>query len=308
MRSCDFIVSTLFERYHIHELHALVFQFMLAAIEHNEDVQYDQAERLYVEGYGEKGDVFDIENGLVLSLSTTGKVLSARYGTQKVLNRKEIRSVYGPSETFPSIELVKQMQRSDSFIVFTSDFLTPGYYALALMVDKLGPLSNYQRAVDVVTESLTANFEPAAFDNNRGYFFPAVVANPLKYLVAPSPIEVQFLRDMRAQGKKLLLLTNSHDGYSNFVMTTLFGKDWRQLFDIVVVSAGKPAFFSDTCSFTQQLGSNHYAGGCISALLSLPQASWTKILYFGDDIRTDIVSTSQLESWQTGESTYVSCS
>lgn len=52
--------------------------------------------------------------------------------------------------------------------------------------------------------------------------------------LSPRPPQV------RAQGVKLLLLTNSHFDYTQFLMTYAFGSDWKALFDLSIVYAQKP--------------------------------------------------------------------
>ena len=57
-------------------------------------------------------------------------------------------------------------------------------------------------------------------------------------------------RSIPLAGKKVFLLTNSLFDYTNVVMNFLVGKDvndrdWVDLFDVVVVGAGKPAFLGD---------------------------------------------------------------
>merc|ERR1711924_451092 len=61
---------------------------------------------------------------------------------------------------------------------------------------------------------------------------------------------VPMLTQYRLAGKKVFLLTNSLFDYTNVVTNFLVGKDvnnrdWVDLFDVVVVGAGKPAFLGD---------------------------------------------------------------
>ncbi|CAJ0931541.1 unnamed protein product [Ranitomeya imitator] len=45
--------------------------------------------------------------------------------------------------------------------------------------------------------------------------------------------------------KKLFLITNSPFSFVNKGMKHMVGKNWRDLFDVIIVRADKPAFFTD---------------------------------------------------------------
>lgn len=58
------------------------------------------------------------------------------------------------------------------------------------------------------------------------------------------------LLDQRESGKKLALITNSEWGYTKCMMSNVFdrflpqGLTWRDLFDVILVNARKPSFFT----------------------------------------------------------------
>ena len=76
-----------------------------------------------------------------------------------------------------------------------------------------------------------------------------VMQDPLRF-VNVDPAYTRTLLDQRAAGKKLALITNSDWIYTNTMMTATYepylphGMAWADLFDVVVVSACKPEFFS----------------------------------------------------------------
>jgi hypothetical protein len=59
------------------------------------------------------------------------------------------------------------------------------------------------------------------------------------------------LHKLRSAGKKLFLLTNSRMEYTEKMMTYLLGGSmneyptWRNFFDVVIVAATKPIFFTE---------------------------------------------------------------
>lgn len=87
-----------------------------------------------------------------------------------------------------------------------------------------------------------------------GFIKNTVMAHPERYILHDPKI-VPMLKQLKAAGKKVFLLTNSMYEYTDAVMnyvihgeaslqhegTTRRG-DWKDLFDLVVVGACKPAF------------------------------------------------------------------
>ena len=77
-----------------------------------------------------------------------------------------------------------------------------------------------------------------------------ILADPERF-VEPDPDVPRTLLDQKAAGKRLMLITNSDWNYARRIMEYAFdpylddAMSWRDLFDTVVVSAGKPGFFFD---------------------------------------------------------------
>lgn len=55
----------------------------------------------------------------------------------------------------------------------------------------------------------------------------------------------KFFERLIEAGKKLFLVTNSPYHFVNKGMEMLVGNDWRNCFDVVIVQARKPRFFTD---------------------------------------------------------------
>ena len=79
----------------------------------------------------------------------------------------------------------------------------------------------------------------------------AVFADPARYTQREPEKLRRMLADQRRSGKKLALITNSDWWYTDTMMRFVCGDDlepsgadWRDLFDVVVCSARKPAFFT----------------------------------------------------------------
>jgi hypothetical protein len=127
------------------------------------------------------------------------------------------------------------------------------------------------------------------------------------------------LLDQRHAGKKLLLITNSDWGYTRSIMQHTFdrflpqGMSWRELFDVIIVSARKPAFFS-TRSPVFRVATEEgllepcpkgierdgiYLGGSASLVEDYLGLSGDEILYVGDHVFTDVHVSKDVLRWRT---------
>ncbi|HEX3904782.1 MAG TPA: HAD-IG family 5'-nucleotidase [Polyangia bacterium] len=139
------------------------------------------------------------------------------------------------------------------------------------------------------------------------------------------------LHKFRSSGKRLFLLTNSAWDYTSAVMHYLLdevqGTDhsypasypssypsWRHYFDVIVVSAGKPEFFTDNRPFVEldvqgnplakspagpfQRG-RVYSGGNIKEFQDRARASGDKVLFVGDHIYGDMLRSRKSSNWRT---------
>jgi len=145
-----------------------------------------------------------------------------------------------------------------------------------------------------------------------------IVAAPSRY-VDVDPEVGQTLIDQKEAGKRLVLITNSDWAYTCALMgATLHpqlpsGTSWRELFDLVVVSARKPDFFSHTSPAFEVVDENGllhpapggmrpggvYVGGHASQVEACLGVSGAETLYVGDHLYTDVRVTKDILRWRT---------
>ncbi len=141
-----------------------------------------------------------------------------------------------------------------------------------------------------------------------------------KYTIEDPQVSFLLQRFRRA-GKKLFLLTNSDWDYTATAMDRLLTpylsssyRDWRELFDLIIVRAKKPDFFSvqdrpfEVLSPTGQVidrkeklsgGEKFLRGGNKKAIESIIGEIGDHILYVGDHIYGDILKTKKSSAWRT---------
>ena len=147
----------------------------------------------------------------------------------------------------------------------------------------------------------------------------AEIRGRIQDFVAPDLELGPALHKLRSGGKKLFLLTNSLFAYTDVVMSyVLDGRlheypSWRNYFDVVIVGAQKPRFFSEHAPFFE-VGEDDivlaetaeslergriYQGGNLTDFERLVGISGDRILYVGDHIYGDILRSKKSSLWRT---------
>ncbi|MEM1008292.1 MAG: 5'-nucleotidase domain-containing protein, partial [Myxococcota bacterium] len=147
----------------------------------------------------------------------------------------------------------------------------------------------------------------------------AIVANPEIFVDLDESMPLTLL-DQKHAGKKLLLITNSEWPYTRFMMSYACDRflpdsmTWRDLFDLVVVSARKPDFFSYQASAYQVVNEEQghlvphnvemqvgevYVGGNAALIERSLSCSGGDILYVGDHIFGDVTMSKSTLRWRT---------
>jgi 5'-nucleotidase len=184
------------------------------------------------------GLVFDLQLGNIVKATRFGYVVRSQHGN-RMLSFDEQREVY--RETV--VEL------SEARFQFMNTLFE---LSRASLVSQLVALHDAQPLPGVTGYAdLYAKVDSALSETHMTSLLKAdIVADPDRYVDLDHDL-VPTLLDQRAAGKQLLLITNSDWSYTRHMMTYALdrfcprGTTWRDLFDIVIVSAAKPRFFSE---------------------------------------------------------------
>lgn len=134
--------------------------------------------------------------------------------------------------------------------------------------------------------------------------------NTDEFIVRDLEIEAA-LRKLKSEGKKLFLLTNSSFEYTNTVLNFVFDcksyseKNWLELFDMIIVEAEKPLFFTATNPFVEVSRKKHsmpapvFRGGNINDFHRMCNVRGQEVLYVGDHIYGDILRSKKDSLWRT---------
>ncbi len=132
-----------------------------------------------------------------------------------------------------------------------------------------------------------------------------ILADPELYILRDPELAAALDRWQRA-GKKMFILSNSEWTFTDGVLRFLLdGQDpahpnWIDYFDLVVVSASKPAFFQEPLPPVPLPGQTKaFMGGNALWMEENLQAFGEEVMYVGDHIYGDILRSKKNVSWHT---------
>ncbi|GAU16742.1 hypothetical protein TSUD_199840 [Trifolium subterraneum] len=256
-----------------------------------------------------RGLVIDKERGNLVKADRFGYVKRAMHGT-KMLSTRAVSEIYGR-------ELV-DLRKESQWEFLNTLFSVSEAVAYMQMVDRLddgtipadlGPL-DYKGLYKAVGKALF-------WAHVEGRLKSEIMSKPEQF-VEPDPELPLALLDQKEAGKKLVLITNSDFHYTDKMMRHSFNRflpndmGWRNLFEIVIVSARKPEFFQTSSPmyevvtgeglmrpcFKAQPG-GLYSGGSAQMVENSLGIHGDEILYVGDHIYTDVSQSKVHLRWRT---------
>jgi 5'-nucleotidase len=271
------------------------------------DIQYNHQ-------FGVRGLWFDRKAGNLLKVDQFGKILECLHGF-RMLKSEEIKAIYP-----------NKIQRKDDARVFVMNtlFNLAETFLIAALVDYFNKREDYEGLVDGwMKEGEEFTFAQlfkdlrAAIDDMHLHsclLKKGCLANLPKYVKKDDRLP-SMLEKIRKSGRKTFLVTNSDWWYSSQIMNFLLGGSWLSYFDLVVVDACKPRFFStgtalqrvDTTSSTFTLlplsscppGPTVYSGGDHSTISRMLGARGPDVIYVGDHLYADVIKCRKECLWRT---------
>ncbi|KAI3686952.1 hypothetical protein L1987_80642 [Smallanthus sonchifolius] len=256
-----------------------------------------------------RGLVIDKEKGNLVKADRFGYVKRAMHGT-KLLSTRALSEIYGR-------ELV-DLRKESRWEFLNTLFSVSEAVAYMQMVDRLdeGIISPDLGALDY--KGLYKAVGKALFRAHvEGQLKSEIMSKP-ELFVEPDPELPLALLDQKESGKKLLLITNSDYIYTDKMMRHSFNRflpndmNWRDLFEMVIVSARKPEFFQMSHPLYEVVTSEGlmrpcfkarpgglYSGGSAQMVENSLGIHGDEILYVGDHIYTDVSVSKVHLRWRT---------
>ena len=254
-----------------------------------------------------RGLIIDLELGNLIKPTRFGYVIRATHGT-RFLEFEEQRTAYAGTV----------VDLGEARFVFLNTLFTLSEATLyAQLVDLFdaGKLSGVLSYADLY-RVLRATVDEAHLP---GTLKEEILADPGRFL-EPDPETATALLDQRYAGKRLMLISNSDWDYARRLMEIALdpwlpaGMKWRDLFDLVIVGADKPGFFTEPrplyriADEEQGLMRPHhgdlepggiYFGGCAAQVEEHLGLSGDEILYVGDHLYADVHVSKAVLRWRT---------
>lgn len=289
-----------------------------------EGVAFDHARRgLAAQGFPVEGLVFEPDRfiqGLVIDLTLGNLIKATRFGYvvkafhgTRPLGFDELRRAYAGVV----VDLGDPRFRFLNTLFSISE---AGLYAQ--LVDRLDagefPAASTPLGYDELYWAVIGSLDDS---HATGALKADIMADPDRFCVVDEEIPATLL-DQRLAGKRLLLITNSEWGYTQPMMRYAFdaalgrlgATTWRELFDLVVIAANKPRFFSESPPAFRmvdpergllephygpyRLGEVYHGGSAALVERSLGLAG-DQILYVGDHLFGDVHVSKRALRWRT---------
>ncbi len=252
-----------------------------------------------------QGLTIDLELGNLVKATRFGYVIRAMHGT-RLLEFDEMRRAY--AGTFVDLS-------EDRWVFLNTLFSLSEATLFGQLVDladsgQITPGVGYEGLYRAARASLDAA-------HMEGTLKAEILEDPERFIEFDTEV-IATLLDQRRAGKQLMLITNSDWEYADRIMKMVFdpvlGGSWRRLFDAVIVSADKPAFFSgehrlykvvdeDFALLRPHHGSIDtgavYFGGCARLIEDSLGLSGDEILYVGDHLFGDVHASKSMLRWRT---------
>lgn len=252
-----------------------------------------------------RGLILDVELGNIVKANRFGYVKRAFHG-QTPLSYEEQRLVYGRT----------MVDLAEPRWVFLNTFFS---LSEACMYAQLVELLDRRQLPEVLGYADLYQRVKKALDmaHMEGELKAEITADPARFIV-PDPDTALALLDQRRAGKKLLLISNSEWVYTRAVMSHAFdrylpdGMTFRDLFDVLIVGARKPEFFTQRAPLFEVVSEDgllrpalalREGGAFLGGHAQLVEAhlglSGDDILYVGDHIWGDVRVSKSVLRWRT---------
>jgi 5'-nucleotidase len=252
------------------------------------------------------GLILDLEHGNIVKANRFGYVKRAAHGT-RFLEYEEQRRLYAR-------DLVDLNEPRWVFLNTQFSLSEASMYGQMVEAYDRNELPNRIAGYDDLYRRIRRSLDAAHME---GELKGEIVADPDRFVRLDPDLPLA-LMDLRHAGKKLLLITNSEWSYTRAMMSYAFDRflpgsvGWRDLFDVHIVSARKPAFFEHRNPMFEvldeegklwpanrmELGKS-YLGGNAAAVEELLGLVGDQILYIGDHIFSDVRVSQSLLRWRT---------
>jgi HAD superfamily 5'-nucleotidase-like hydrolase len=277
-----------------------------------EELAYRRTRERLVERYGYSPEILEIPydrrfviRGLVID-KRRGNILKMDYHNY-VARAFHGRALLPAEARKAAYRSGRVRMKNESYVTVDTLFHLPEVFLYVVLVEREETLSRrrrrpYPRIYQDVRESIDSV-------HGDGTLKREILADPARFL-RKDPRLGTTLGEFRRHGKRLFLLTNSELYYTEALLDFLLRNgngdeipDWKDLFDIIAVDAGKPVFFTSTPeerpAAAEPGDERVFHGGSAPHLERRLGVMGDEVLYFGDHTYGDILRSKKTLGWRT---------
>ncbi|CAH0392440.1 unnamed protein product [Bemisia tabaci] len=269
----------------------------------------------YIPGFAVRGLHYDIEKGLLMKLDSFLQIqLGTVYRGTRPVPDEEVLRLY-KNRTIPIAYAESYIHHKNSKDLATKMVQLADLFSVPEMC-LLCNVANFfeDRHIDYHPEILFRDVK-SSVGAGHGVMHQLVSQDTAKY-VETNPDLREFFERLVDAKKKLFLITNSPFKFVDKGMSLMVGKDWESFFDVIIVQARKPRFFTDESRpmriYDKERDTNlwdrinHlekgviYYEGTVHQLLDFTGWRGSEVLYFGDHPYSDLADVTLEHGWCTG--------
>ncbi|XP_010790629.1 5'-nucleotidase domain-containing protein 3 [Notothenia coriiceps] len=294
-------------------LHTLIFNIARDILITNHRYPEGLRDYEYIPNFAVRGLHYDVQKGLLMKIDAFHYIqLGTVYRGLDAVPDEEVIAMYEgchvPLENMS--DFYGKSSHGQTMKQFMDIFSLPEMTLLSCVNDFF-----MRHNIDYEPVHLYKDVKEAIRDVHvKGIMYRAVEADIGKYICYAEQSHA-VLKKLAEHGKKMFLITNSPFDFVDRGMNFIVGKDWRDLFDIVIVQADKPGFFNDRRKPFRRVTDNGallwdrihklekgkiYKQGNLYEFLRLTGWGGSKVLYFGDHIYSDLADLTLKHGWRTG--------
>ncbi|XP_046673635.1 5'-nucleotidase domain-containing protein 3 isoform X2 [Homalodisca vitripennis] len=267
----------------------------------------------YTPGFAIRGLHYDIEKGLLMKIDSFLQIqLGTVYRGLSPVSDEEVLRLY-KNKIIPLAYVEthgKSAQYFTSKMVQLADMFSVPEMAL------LCNIAEYfeKNGIDYHPEILFRDVKSSVGSSHP--VMHNLLQKDVSRYIEKNPGIVHFFQRLVDAGKKLFLVTNSPYKFVNKGMSWMVGDDWENYFDVIIVQARKPLFFTDESRplrvydkekdtylwdrVTELKKGTIYFEGTISQLKDMTGWYGSEVLYFGDHPYSDLADVTLEHGWRTG--------
>lgn len=260
----------------------------------------------YDEFFSISGLHFDVKEGFLLKLDANAEVnLSTVYRGKNRLTPKQILKVYHHIK----------LQTSNIEDYEGTRFLPVADWRKSPEVDLISSVIQFfdVHGMNINTKNLYTDFQVALKQGNN-ICRQKLVADIQNYVNYDENIKRLF-KKLKDHAKKIFIVTNNSDEVFHSGMEFLLGSDYMDYFDLVIVRAKKPDFFTKLSIPVRQLSKEDqkrewhrvkkllkgeiYMAGNIRTVNDITGWFPREVLYFANSLYSDLANASSEHGWRT---------